>query len=421
MSLRLWLSLAIMFTGLARSRADVVLPAIVTPLISEFMADNDGSLLDGLGEASDWIEVHNPTAVPVNLAGWKLQDSANSWTFPSVPLPAGGYLVVFASGKLAQPYTDSLGYLHTNFRLDATDEPLTLLRPDGVVAWAYPAPGPQRRGVSFGLLETTTPLSTFESPARLLVHTAPVPDAWRTNLNFSDASWLNGQASAGYGTVSGGTVAYRVHTATPGNQPIGESLGMDFLVNREVIVTELGCFDDNGDGLARTITVQLWRRHDNGTPDYFADDTGVNAAASLVFTSADPGTLLEGSRFKPLSTPVTLAPGSYSILAWGYGEGERAGNLGVSSPPEPWETQSGGGALSFVGSARPGLAGTFPTNPDGGPANRYAAGTFKFVEPNDPLLRTPLQAAMQNVSASALMRVPFTISAPGVYASLVLN
>src|SRR5262245_53141264 len=107
MSVRLWLSLVMLFTGLARSRADVVLPARVTPVISYCMAYNDGGLLDGLGEASDWIELHNPTAVPVNLAGWKLQESANSWTFPSLPLPAGGYLIVFASGKLAQPYTDS--------------------------------------------------------------------------------------------------------------------------------------------------------------------------------------------------------------------------------------------------------------------------------------------------------------------------
>ena len=29
-------------------------------LINEFVADNDGSLLDQDGDDSDWIEIHNP-------------------------------------------------------------------------------------------------------------------------------------------------------------------------------------------------------------------------------------------------------------------------------------------------------------------------------------------------------------------------
>jgi len=397
---------------------------IGSPVISEFMADNDGILLDGFGEPSDWIEIHNPTASPVNLAGWKLHDSATAWTFPAVVLPAGGYLIVFASDQTLQPYVDPKGYLHTNFRLDADGESLALVRPDGSVAWEYAASGPQKKGVSFGLIETTTNLIGFETAARIRVPSSPVPDTWRTDVTFDDSSWLAGQASAGYGTPfsgSGGTVAYRVHTATPGNQAVSESLGMDFVVNTEVLVTELGCFDDNGDGLARTITTQLWRRNENGTPNIFSDDTAAGVVATAIFSPGDPGTLLEGSRFKPLASPITLAPGAYTIIAWGYGADERAGNLGVSLPPESWETQSGNGALSFVGSSRPGPAGTFPTIVDGGPANRYAAGTFKFAGSNDPLSHTQLQSAMRNVNASALMRVRFNVANAGLYDSLVLK
>ena len=394
------------------------------PVISEFMANNDGAFLDGLGEASDWIELYNPTPLAVNLSGWKLRDSATTWTFPEVTLPAGGYLVVFASGKLQQPYTDAASYLHTSFKLDSDGEAITLLRPDNSVAWQYAAPGAQKKGVSFGLPQTMTTLFSFETPARLLVPAAPVPDGWRTNAAFDDSSWLAGLASAGYGAPfinGGGTVAYLVHTATPGNQEDGESLGMDFIANRPVIVTELGCFDDNGDGLTRTITTQLWRRNDNGTPSVFSDDTGAAVLASATFTPADPGTLLEGSRFKPLASPLTLDPGAYTIVAWGYGVGERNGNLGVSYPPDPWETQSGGGALSFVGLARPGDPGTFPTRVDGGPPNRYAAGTFKFAGPDDPLPRTQLQSVMQNVNATALMRVRFNVTNPQAYESLALK
>ncbi len=390
------------------------------PIISEFMADNDGTLLDGLGEPSDWIEIHNPTASAVNLAGWKLRDSANTWSFPALVLPAGGYLVLFASGKLQQPYADAKGYLHTNFKLDADGEPLALLRPDDSVAWEYAIPASQKKGVSFGLLQTTTNLVSFETSARILIPTGAVSDAWRSNASFNDGSWLVGQASAGYGYSGGGTVAYRVHTATPGNQPIGESLGMDFIVNRDVVITELGCFDDNGDGLARTITTELWRRSDNNTPDNFGDDSGAGVLASMAFTPGNAGTLSEGSRFKSLTTPLMLTNGSYTIIAYGYGNGERAGNLGVSIPPDPWETQSGGGALSFVGFGRPGAPGTFPTTPDGGPPNRYAAGTFKFASPNDPLPRTSLPT-MQNVNASSLLRVLFTVANPGIYESLLLR
>ena len=44
------------------------------PIISEFMASNRASLLDEDGEASDWIELHNPTSTRLDLAGWFLTD-----------------------------------------------------------------------------------------------------------------------------------------------------------------------------------------------------------------------------------------------------------------------------------------------------------------------------------------------------------
>jgi hypothetical protein len=394
---------------------------IGTLVISEFMADNDGILLDGHGEPSDWIEIHNPTALAIKLGGWKLQDRSTLWTFPDVMLPAGGYLIVFASGKLQQPYTDPAGYLHTNFRLDADGEPLALLRPDYGIAWEYRDPDSQRSGISFGLLQPTTSLVTFESPARIHIPNASVSDAWRTNGAFDDSTWISGQASAGFGQgLSGGTVAYRVHAGTPGNQAYDGALGMDFVVNQPVIVIELGCFDDNSDGLNATITVQLWRRNENGTPDV-ADDTGGGVLASMTFNSTAPGNLFEGSRFKPLTLPLTLTNGAYTIIGYGYGANERAGNAGAGLPPEPWETQSGGGVLSFVGSGRPGPGGTFPTVIDGGPANRYAAGTFKFAGSDEPAARSDLRAPMQHTNSTALMRVPFTVANPGGYDALSLR
>ena len=72
-------------------------------LITEFMANNDSTLDDFAGDTSDWIEIHNPTADPVDLADWYLTDSSDDltrWQFPATPvsmLDPGEYLVVFAS------------------------------------------------------------------------------------------------------------------------------------------------------------------------------------------------------------------------------------------------------------------------------------------------------------------------------------
>jgi hypothetical protein len=39
-------------------------------LITEFMASNDAALQDFAGDHPDWIELHNPSAEPVDLAGF---------------------------------------------------------------------------------------------------------------------------------------------------------------------------------------------------------------------------------------------------------------------------------------------------------------------------------------------------------------
>ena len=55
------------------------------------------------------------------------------WTFPSVSVDAGDYLVVFASGQDTETAVDPEGSLHTNFRLSAGGEYLALVAPDGTV------------------------------------------------------------------------------------------------------------------------------------------------------------------------------------------------------------------------------------------------------------------------------------------------
>jgi Lamin Tail Domain len=91
-------------------------------VISEFMAANDGVLLDNYGAESDWIEIHNRSAAPIDLNGYYLtddEDDLDQWQFPNVSIAAGGYLVVFASG---QDDRDPLLPLHTNFSLATEGE-----------------------------------------------------------------------------------------------------------------------------------------------------------------------------------------------------------------------------------------------------------------------------------------------------------
>ena len=114
-------------------------------IISEFMADNKTTLKDVDNEYSDWIELQNVTTSPVNLVDWQLRDSASVWTFPAVTLPAGGRLVVFASGKNRR---DPSQQLHTNFKLDKGGEPLYLLSPGGTVAFSYDPYPPQLTDIS---------------------------------------------------------------------------------------------------------------------------------------------------------------------------------------------------------------------------------------------------------------------------------
>jgi len=139
----------------SQTTVSVVIPGV--PVISEFMADNDGALLvDADGDDSDWIEIHNPSGTAANLAGYYLTDDPGDlqkWPFPAgVTLASGAYRVVFASGK-----NRTGAELHTNFSLNADGEYLALVKPDGVTIVSEFGPGGtpfpfQREGVSFGML-----------------------------------------------------------------------------------------------------------------------------------------------------------------------------------------------------------------------------------------------------------------------------
>ncbi len=129
-------------------------------VISEFMSDNDGRFVDGDGNSSDWIEIHNPGDQGLDLSGWHLTDDPRDltkFTFPQVTLESGAFIVVFASGLSSDDgglgYVDAAGHLHANFKLSSRGEFLALVQPNGeTVASSFGEQFPtQREGVAYGI------------------------------------------------------------------------------------------------------------------------------------------------------------------------------------------------------------------------------------------------------------------------------
>jgi hypothetical protein len=120
-----------------------------TVLLNELVTRNGDGLTDEEGRRPDWVELLNPGAAAVNLAGWGLSDDPAApfrWRFPERTLAGRGRLVVFLSGlDRTQAVT-----LHANFRLAGEGgETLALTRPDGTPADAVSIP-PLPRDVSYG-------------------------------------------------------------------------------------------------------------------------------------------------------------------------------------------------------------------------------------------------------------------------------
>jgi len=173
-----------------------------------------------------------------------------------------------------------------------------------------------------------------------------------------------GLATFAAASASAETIAYTAGANTAGNQAWGGALGNEFNVGgASIYVYSLGVFDDNSDGLKVPLTAYIYNR-----------DTQA-LVVKLNFPAAS-GTLVGGHRFLPLPCPVELPANFHGVMvADGFGGTERNGNQ-----PQTGNIDTGGGAISFVGTGRySGSAGVFPTTIDGGPANRYRAGSFTFA------------------------------------------
>ena len=161
--------------------------------ITEFMAENSGTVNDENGDASDWIELFNGGTNTVNLNGWYLTDSAtpgSGWRFPATNIAPNSFMLVWASGKNrstpGQP-------LHTNFKLNDSGDYLALVKPDGFTvqssyAPAYPLQVPD---ISYGIPVVLNPLVlvTTGAAAKFTVPVNGLLGLNWTQPGFADGSW----------------------------------------------------------------------------------------------------------------------------------------------------------------------------------------------------------------------------------------
>ena len=116
-------------------------------VINEFMASNEGTVVDPHGEYEDWIELYNTTSEETTLDGVYLSDDFDNrrkWAFPpNTSIAPGEYLLVWADEDGSQDG------LHTNFRLARSGEEIWLGYADGTAIDTLTF-GEQIVDVSFG-------------------------------------------------------------------------------------------------------------------------------------------------------------------------------------------------------------------------------------------------------------------------------
>jgi hypothetical protein len=205
-------------------------------IISEFLASNSAGIKDEDAAYSDWIEIYNPSNVAINLNGWTITDDSNKlrkWTFPTISIGAGEYLVIFASGK---DRVVAGKELHTNFSLSKDGEYLGLMEPSGAIAYAYSPTYPlQTTDVSYGDYQGNHVFFYTPSPgaANSIVQQAAVPVFSRERAYYEQAFQL---------ILSTTDADTKIHYTLDGNVPTEASplYSSTLNINKTTVLSAVG-------------------------------------------------------------------------------------------------------------------------------------------------------------------------------------
>ena len=453
------------------------------PEITEFMAENDGVLLDSDGASSDWIEIANPAATSVVLTNWALTDDAAlplKWRFPAVTLPPGGMIVVFASGKNRAV---SGAQLHTNFSLGNGGDYLALVRPDGTVSMAFsPKYPPQRSAASFGTgrRDVVPALVSAASAASVLIPTNNALGTSWTAEGFNDGAWTHGFAAIGYDDLTGdasstlmgswdfnttgnilgvldgsghgnhGVVTGATFTAAGGGRSgAAGDRAMDFGPggtgkNMRVSSAATGAFD--AAVTADKLTVSLWTFGAAELPannSVFYGTQASDGTGKRVLNVHLPWS--DGNIYWDTGTGETADTRIYGFAGdaagykgrwnhyvflkdgprrevWQNGVLKLSGDAGAPLNPMRgfWIGAAYSGVINFPGKIDD--FGIWSSALSTAEIAALAAGSPPLtIGTYAPLIGTDLRTAMKGVSASALLRVPFTLPAAPDFDALTLR
>ena len=116
--------------------------------LNEIVSSNQTIIADYYGEYGDWIELYNGYNYDFDLTNFFLTDDIeelHQWQFPSISIPANGFLLIWADNN---DEVDPSGTLHTNFKI-GSEETITLSSPDTLIVDSITLPALQS-DYSFG-------------------------------------------------------------------------------------------------------------------------------------------------------------------------------------------------------------------------------------------------------------------------------
>ncbi|TVZ55207.1 putative secreted protein (Por secretion system target) [Lutibacter sp. Hel_I_33_5] len=183
-------------------------------------------------------------------------------------------------------------------------------------------------------------------------------------------------------------------------------LGLDFDLTSNLTINTLGAFDHNSDGINGGINggirVAIFNRN---------TQTIVQGLDITIAGSGDP--LVDNFRIRAIS-PVVLGTGQYTIVAKGYGNNELNGNYYTTGT-----TDNADGTIQFVGGGRYAYGDNsnninYPTVLDGGPENRYMAGTFGFATGTGNIVTLTVTDTNGNISTATANVSVNDVTAPSV-------
>jgi hypothetical protein len=445
--------------------------------ITEFMASNTQTLYDEDGDASDWIEIQNTSATDVSLLNWALSDSAGDptkWLFPATNLASGSFLVVFASGKDRRVPGAPL---HTNFKLDAAGDFLSLTAPNGTTATQLsPQYPPQFPDVSYGIemLISNTTLVASNASIVYCIPTNSADDATWTLPEFAATGWRTGTNGIGYETglydpqeesfylkvLDTQPVAYwrlnetngpaAVNAGTEGIEDQAGYIGTFFLTNAGPRPPQFGYFETNNnapyfngadayvngpyqllDDLP-AFTLAGWIKP-MATPGYRTGLFGQND--TIEFGFIDPTTLnvwtVHGSTSYTWPYPINqwhyvAAVGGNGTLAL-FVDGQRVASLAVN-PATFGDSEfdfniGGGGVWDPTGNYFAGQIDEVAVWYRALAANELAALVATNAERVDytPYIATDVRSLMYGSNAAAYVRIPFTVADPASFTGLELR